>query len=147
MKSFLPFLLLLLFVSCSNDDEDFSSENEVEILEYIAKHKLTATKTNSGLYYVITDLGKGIKPTKNSNVTVNYKGYFTDDRLFEQNKNVTFNLQRVIPGWTEGLTYFNEGTQGILLIPSHLGYGNNGTNGIPGGSVLVFHIHLLKVNN
>ncbi|NVK52936.1 MAG: FKBP-type peptidyl-prolyl cis-trans isomerase [Flavobacteriaceae bacterium] len=146
MKSFVAILFLALFVSCSSNEEDFSSENELEILAYIAKHKLNATKTSSGLYYVITDPGSGSKPTENATVTVNYIGKFTDDKIFEQRKNVTFNLQGVIPGWKEGLTYFNEDAQGLLLIPSHLGYGANGTNGIPGGSVLVFNIHLLKIN-
>ncbi|WP_347174169.1 FKBP-type peptidyl-prolyl cis-trans isomerase [Polaribacter uvawellassae] len=147
MKSYIPLFLIFLFVSCSNNEEDFSSENDLEIQEYIKAKNLNATKTASGLYYVITDVGTGVKPTSNSNVTVNYKGYFTDGKLFDQGQNVSFNLQQVIDGWTEGLTYFNEDSQGWLLIPSHLGYGSNGSSSIPGGSVLVFSIHLLKVNN
>ena len=146
MKPFYTLLLFIFFISCSSNDNDFGEENDAEIQEYIKTHNLNATKTASGLYYVITDPGNGITPNASSSVTVNYKGYFTNGTLFEQNKNVTFNLQQVIPGWTEGLTYFSEGAQGWLLIPSHLGYGNSGTGNIPGGSVIIFSIHLLKIN-
>jgi FKBP-type peptidyl-prolyl cis-trans isomerase len=51
---------------------------------------------------------------------------------------ITFPLQNVIKGWTEGIPLFKEGGSGTLLIPSHLGYGSNDSNGITGGSVLVF---------
>lgn len=146
MKPYFYFIIVLLLFSCSNNEEDFSSDNDAELQAYITEHNLNATKTASGLYYVITDQGTGPKPTSNSSVTVNYKGYFTNGNLFEQNQNVTFNLQQVIAGWSEGLTYFNEGTQGWLLIPSHLGYGSSGSGSIPGGSPLVFSIHLLQVN-
>lgn len=146
MRSYLYLVIVFLLVSCSNDEEDYSTENDLEIQEYIKANNLNATKTNSGLYYVITDAGSGNKPTSSSNVTVNYKGYFTDGHLFDQGQNVSFNLNQVITGWSEGLTYFNEDTQGWLLIPSHLGYGSSGSSSIPGGSVLIFSIHLLKVN-
>ena len=146
MRSYLYLVIVFLLVSCSNNEEDYSTENDLEIQEYIKANNLNATKTNSGLYYVITDAGSGNKPTSGSNVTVNYKGYFTDGHLFDQGQNVSFNLNQVITGWSEGLTYFNEDTQGWLLIPSHLGYGSSGSSSIPGGSVLIFSIHLLKVN-
>jgi FKBP-type peptidyl-prolyl cis-trans isomerase FkpA len=59
---------------------------------------------------------------------------------------ISFNLQQVIKGWTEGITYFKEGGTGILLVPAHLGYGNNDYRGIPGGSVLIFEVELISVN-
>lgn len=100
------------------------------------------------MYYVINNQGTGTKPISNSNVTVAYKGYFLDGTVFDQSNSqgITFNLQQVISGWTEGITYFNEGGEGILLVPSNLGYGSQNYNGIPGGSVLVFDIKLLNVN-
>ena len=137
---------MIFFISCGSGETSFSSENEAEIEAYIKLNNLNAQKTSSGLYYVIDKQGTGDFPKKNDNVTVNYKGYFTDGRLFDQGQNVTFNLQDVIKGWTEGLQLFNEDSEGFLLIPSKLGYGSSDRNGIPGGSVLVFGIHLLKVN-
>ncbi|MDG1039996.1 MAG: FKBP-type peptidyl-prolyl cis-trans isomerase [Polaribacter sp.] len=146
MKPYLVLFLMIFFISCSNDEDNYSTENDLEIQEYIKRNNLNATKTASGLYIVITDQGNGAKPTSSSSVTVNYKGYFTDGSRFDQGQNVTFNLNQVITGWSEGLTHFNEDTQGWLLVPSHLGYGSNGSNSIPGGSVLIFSIHLLKIN-
>ena len=145
MKRYFSLLIVLFFIACSSESDSYKSENEEEILAYIKSHNLTAQKTNSGLYYVIDKQGLGKTPTKNSTVTVNYKGTFTNGTSFDQGRNVTFNLQNVIKGWTEGIPYFNEGGEGFLLIPSHLGYGSKGTNGIPGGSVLVFGIHVLSV--
>lgn len=146
MKPFYTLLLFIFFISCSSNDNDFGEENDAEIQEYIKTHNLNATKTASGLYYVITDPGNGSKPTANSSVTVNYKGYLTNGTLFDQGQNSTFNLSQVIDGWSEGLTYFNEDAQGWLLIPARLGYGNTGSGSIPPGAVTIFSIHLLRIN-
>ncbi|NQV78798.1 MAG: FKBP-type peptidyl-prolyl cis-trans isomerase [Lutibacter sp.] len=148
MKSYFFLLLILLFISCNNEDSTNKIQTEEDILQYIEDHNLVAKKSNSGLYYVIETPGEGAKPNSNSNVTVNYKGYYLNGTVFDQSNSegISFNLQQVIAGWTEGITYFNEGGEGILLIPSQLGYGSNNYNGIPGGSVLVFDIKLLKVN-
>jgi len=148
MKSYFSLLLVLLFISCNNEDSNTKIQTEEDILQYIEDHNLVAEKSNSGLYYVIEKQGEGAKPDSNSNVTVNYKGYYLDGTVFDQSNSegISFNLQQVIAGWTEGITYFNEGGEGILLIPSQLGYGSDNYNGIPGGSVLVFDIQLLKVN-
>ena len=153
MKSTLLALVSLLFVSCLSDNEaskpvDYTVQNEKEIVDYIAKNKLTATKTDSGLYYVVTEAGTGAQPTASSNVTVAYKGYFTNGNVFDESKaeGISFGLNQVIKGWTEGIPFFKEGGNGVLLIPSHLGYGSNGSGPIPGGSVLVFNVKLIKVN-
>lgn len=146
---YLPFLLLtILFISCKNDDTvDFTAQNQAEIEKYIADNNLNAQKSDSGLYYVINEPGTGAQPIASSNVTVAYKGYFTDNSIFDQSEEGTsFSLQQVIPGWTEGITYFKEGGNGILLVPSNLGYGLSGRSGIPGGAVLIFDINLISVN-
>ena len=57
MKSYIPLFLIFLFVSCSNNEEDYSSENDLEIQEYIKAKNLNTKKTAYGLYYVITDVG------------------------------------------------------------------------------------------
>ena len=153
MKSTLLALVSLLFVSCLSDSNlempsvDYTVQNEKEIKDYIAKNNLNARKSDTGLYYVIDEPGTGEQPSITSNVTVAYKGYFTSGKIFDQSKpeGINFNLQKVIKGWTEGIQYFKEGGSGVLLVPAHLGYGN-GRPGIPGGSVLVFDVKLIKVN-
>jgi len=126
---------------------DALDQTETDIVKYIADNNLNTQRSNSGLYYIIEEEGTGDSPATDSNVTVAYKGYLLDGTVFDQSSSsgISFNLSQVIPGWTEGLTYFKEGGKGKLIIPSHLAYGPNGTSGIPGGAVLVFDISLLKV--
>ncbi|WP_317129382.1 FKBP-type peptidyl-prolyl cis-trans isomerase [Flavivirga rizhaonensis] len=109
---------------------------------------MIAEKSDTGLYYVIEEEGTGTQPASTSTVTVAYKGYYTNGTVFEESspQGIKINLQNVIPGWTEGITYFKEGGSGKLLIPAHLGYGNSDYKGIPGGSVIVFDINLISVN-
>ena len=151
MKYTLIATLFTVFISCSKDKDtevDFVAKNEKEITDYIANNNLNAQKSNTGLYYIINQQGTGNQPTANSNVRVAYKGYYTNGQVFDQSPaaGITFNLQGVIKGWTEGITYFKTGGNGILLVPAHLGYGSSDRNGIPGGSVLIFEINLISVN-
>lgn len=148
MKYTLFALIFILFISCAKEKEvDYTAKNEKEIVAYIAKNKLNAQRSASGLYYVINELGTGAQPNANSTVTVAYKGYFTDGSPFDESKpeGISFGLQQVIKGWTEGIAYFKEGGSGVLLVPSNLGYGSEGRSGIPGGSVLIFDVKLISV--
>ncbi|GAA3578856.1 FKBP-type peptidyl-prolyl cis-trans isomerase [Snuella lapsa] len=148
-KTFIALVTCVIALSCSKKEvTDFVSKNDEEIKSYLADNNLTAEKSNTGLYYIINEPGIGAQPTFSSDVTVAYKGYFTNGNVFDQSNSegISFNLQQVISGWTEGITYFKEGGSGMLLIPAHLGYGNNYYNGIPGGSVLIFEINLISVN-
>lgn len=156
MKHLLSILLVFTLFSCLSPEDDaytppkdYTAENEKEITDYITKNNLTAQRTSTGLYYVINEPGEGTQPTAASNVTVVYKGYFTNGNIFDQSKpeGYTTALNEVIKGWTEGIPYFKTGGSGILLIPSHLGYGPYNNRGIPGGSVLVFDVKLISVNN
>ncbi len=154
MKSYLYlFFLIFIFTSCLNSESDkevtpTEPQTEADILKYIEDNNLNATKTDSGLYYVINNKGTGTRPTSGSNVTVAYKGYFLDESVFDQSNSsgISFGLNRVIAGWTEGIQLFKEGGEGILLVPSNLGYGANKRGSIPGGAVLVFDIKLISVN-
>lgn len=152
MKQLLSTLLVLtLFISCSKDTKtvtDYTAKNEQEIKDYLAKNNLTAQRSTSGLYYIINEQGTGTQPTAASNVTVAYKGYFTNGNVFDQSKaeGISLSLNKVIRGWTEGIPYFKAGGSGVLLIPSHLGYGSTNNGPIPGGSVLIFDVKLISVN-
>ncbi|HEY6142057.1 MAG TPA: FKBP-type peptidyl-prolyl cis-trans isomerase [Flavobacterium sp.] len=160
---FLALTALTLLISCNKNKEatneetteptqettvDSVSKNDKEITDYIAKNNLKAQKSESGLYYVINEPGTGTQPTATSNVTVAYKGSFINGNVFDQSgpEGISFGLDQVIKGWTEGIPYFKTGGSGILLIPSNLGYGNDTMGPIPGGSALVFEIKLISVN-
>ena len=142
------FILFSITSSCQKDENvNFDVQNEEEIVNYIKQNNLNALKSITGLYYIVTKEGTGAQPNSNSNVVVNYKGYFTNGKVFDQSSEsgIAFNLQQVISGWTEGITYFKKGGEGVLLVPSKLGYGQEGNSRIPGGSVLIFDIKLLDV--
>jgi FKBP-type peptidyl-prolyl cis-trans isomerase FkpA len=160
MKNLLSALLVfVLLISCSKGKEkeptvekeaivDCVAKNDKEITDYIAKNKLNAKKSESGLYYVINDAGTGTQPTETSNVTVAYKGYFTNGTTFDESpaEGISFGLDQVVKGWTEGIPHFKAGGSGILLVPAHLGYGNETMGPIPGGSALIFDVKLISVN-
>lgn len=159
MKHLLSALLVMtLFISCKKESSESSSvapseipyiaKNEKEIQDYVAKKGLKGTKSESGLYYVINDPGTGKQATPASNVTVAYKGYFMNGEVFDQSdeNGISFGLNQVVKGWTEGISYLKEGGSAILVIPAVLGYGGNDNGKIPGGSVLVFEVKLISVN-
>lgn len=154
MKYITILLLVTTMISCGSDDKttpleaiDYTAINEEEINAYLTANELESQTTASGLHYIIENQGDGAKPSASSNVTVAYRGYFLNGTVFDQSTDgLSIGLDQVIAGWTEGIPLFNEGGNGVLLIPSHLAYGSFDFNGIPGGSVLVFDIELISVN-
>ena len=127
---------------------NYVTENDAQIQSYLSDKNLVAEKSSTGLYYIIDEAGTGVQPTKTDKVTVAYKGTFLNGTVFDQSNanGISFNLDEVIKGWTEGITYFKEGGSGTLIVPAHLGYGNLDYFTIPGGSVLLFDVNLIKVN-
>lgn len=109
-------------------------------------------ETPSGLKYVMVKEGAGARPSASDNVTVHYTGRLTNgtvfDSSFDRGEPTTFPLNRVIPGWTEGLQLMQEGAKTIFYIPSDLAYGEMGTPGGPIGpnEPLIFEVDLIKVN-
>ena len=152
MKNTFILLILLVTTACGKDDEDesvdYTAQNDQEIQAYLATNNIIAQNSSTGLYYTIEAVGSGSQPNSSDNVTVAYKGYYTSGTVFDESgaNGISFSLQQVIKGWTEGIPYFQEGGKGKLFVPAHLGYGSRDRNGIPGGSVLIFDIHLISVN-
>jgi len=106
-----------------------------------------AKRTGTGLSYKILKPGSGaMHPEATSSVTVNYSGWTTDGKLFDstyaRHEPATFRLNRVIPGWTEGLQLMVEGEKRRFWIPEALAYAGNG----PVSGDLVFDIELIKIN-
>jgi peptidylprolyl isomerase len=106
-----------------------------------------AKRTGSGLCYKILKPGTGTEhPEATSSVTVNYSGWTTDGKLFDstytRHEPATFKLNRVIPGWTEGLQLMVQGEKRRFWIPEALAYAGQG----PVGGDLVFDVELIKIN-
>lgn len=108
-------------------------------------------ETASGLQYIVEKEGEGAQPTATDDVTVHYTGRLLDGTVFDSSVNrgepATFPLNRVIPGWTEGVQLMKEGAKYTFFIPSELAYGPQGVEGvIPPHSTLIFEVELIKVN-
>ena len=104
---------------------------------------------------VVEDIeeGDGAEAKTGDNVQVQYSGALLDgtpfDNSFDRGEPFTFPLGggQVIPGWDQGVAGMKEGGRRVLVIPSDLGYGPQGSPPtIPGGSTLVFVVDLEKVN-
>jgi FKBP-type peptidyl-prolyl cis-trans isomerase len=111
------------------------------------KAKEGVVTTESGLQYRVITEGTGAKPTSSDIVTVHYTGKLIDGTEFDSSvKNgepVSFPLDGVIAGWTEGLQLMSKGAKWEIVIPSELAYGAGGQGPIPPSSVLVFEVELL----
>ena len=105
--------------------------------------------TESGLQYKIIEEGNEVRAAATDTVTVRYKGTLIDGTVFDQVADdadpISLTLNRVIPGWTEGLQLIGEGGKIQLFIPSDLGYGEQGSGTIEPNSALIFDVELTKI--
>ena len=127
-------------------------ENKAKGVAFLENNKKDSKVkvTASGLQYKIITMGKGPKPTETSNVKVHYHGTTPEGKVFDSSVDrgepITFALNQVIPGWTEGLQLMPVGSKFVLYIPQELAYGEN-----PPGDViepfmpLVFEVELLSI--
>ncbi|WP_419533830.1 FKBP-type peptidyl-prolyl cis-trans isomerase [Endozoicomonas sp.] len=105
----------------------------------------------SGLQYRILTQGNGIRPSATDHITVHYEGRLIDGTLFEssytRNQPATFQLNRVISGWTEGIQQMPEGSTWELFVPPTMAYGSNGIPGIIGpNEAVIFKVELKDVS-
>lgn len=107
--------------------------------------------TASGLQYQLLTQGEGSQhPAATDQVKVHYHGTLMDGTVFDSSvdrgESISFGLNQVIKGWTEGLQMMVVGDKMRLFIPSHLAYGNRPTASIPAGSLLIFDVELLDIH-
>jgi FKBP-type peptidyl-prolyl cis-trans isomerase len=127
-------------------------KNKAEGEAFLAKNKAKpgVKTTASGLQYEVMSEGTGPTPKPTDSVTVNYKGTLMDgtvfDSSYDRKEPVTFVLNQVIPGWTEGVQLMKVGSKYKFYIPSALGYGDRGAgNTIGPNSPLIFEVELLSI--
>jgi FKBP-type peptidyl-prolyl cis-trans isomerase FklB len=131
-----------LSVKAKEEGEKFLAEN--------AKREGVKV-TPSGLQYEVLEATLGQKPKATDRVKVHYEGTLPDGTVFDSSyrrgEPITFALNQVIAGWTEGLQLMSIGSKYKLFIPYHLGYGEHGAGAsIPPYSALVFTVELLGIN-
>ncbi|MCP4787373.1 MAG: FKBP-type peptidyl-prolyl cis-trans isomerase [Fuerstiella sp.] len=106
--------------------------------------------TDSGLRYRVLRKADGRKPTARNSVTVNYRGWLDSgkefDSSYDRGEPISFPLNGVIAGWTEGMQLVGVGGMIELWVPARLGYGTQGSGGsVPPNATLHFIVELLKV--
>ncbi len=131
-------------------DEREIVEGSALYLEKTAK-KEGVVKTQSGLLFEVVTEGEGEKPGPNDLVLVSYVGKFINGEEFNRSEDangVVFELEGLIPGFKEGLQMMKKGGTYRLHIPSEIGYGEEGVEGvIPGGAVTVFEVNLIDLRH
>lgn len=138
-----------------------SPQNQAErdhnrIVNYAIDSLLDVRATRSGLFYRIKVAGKGQPVAWGDKVRVHYRGYFLDsgkvfDSSYRRSEPIEFYVGNMIDGWNEGLQLLRPGARALLLVPSHLAYGEEGVKNsrgeyvVPPDEVLAFELEVLEV--
>ncbi|MDX6188365.1 peptidylprolyl isomerase [Flavobacterium sp. Fl-318] len=145
------------------------AEVQKEKVAYYTSLKPKATKTSTGLEYVITEKGTGKKPAIGTQLYIHYAGFLEDGTLFDSSieevcktfgkfdaaraeakgyQPIPFQAGRkdgMIPGFIEGIEKLSFGDKAVLFIPAHLAYGEAGAGGvIPPNANIIFEVQLLE---
>jgi len=163
IKTLLSTIMLLssVFSSTAIFAQGNSSQAIVDdkvLTEYFRDNKIKATRTPSGLYYVINKKGTGENAKVGQKVSMNYYGKFLDGRRFDSNMDENYNGNGnpiafplgkgyVIAGWDQGIQFLNPGCRATFYIPSSLGYGPQGKGPVPPNTIMVFDVELVSVAN
>ncbi len=170
-KGILIIIVATFLLSCSRKQEQAVSEAEIreteealiganrllvqrdkeKILEYIEQHRLNLEETSSGLWYTVTEKGRGIKVGENSRVTIAYEVSLLDaTKCYDSDslglKQFVVGKGGVESGLEEGILLLHEGSKALFIMPPHLAHGVPGDgNRIPARSIIVYKVDLLKV--
>ncbi len=131
-----------------------AEQEEDLMLEYLATEGITVQPTASGLYFVEKERGEGPKVESGNMVSVHYEGRLLDGTVFDSSYDRGEPLEFVvgegwvISGWDEGISMMHVGGKAMLVIPSHLGYGDRGAGPmIPAYSTLVFEVEVVDASD
>ena len=118
-----------------------------EIIDYAAEKNLPLLRLESGVYYMITEKGRGPTLRWGEKIRVDYKGYYLDGREFDSSykrgTSYTTAVGQSIAGWNDALLRMRSGTKATIILPSRLGYKDQEFAGIPPNSIIAFDIHII----
>jgi peptidylprolyl isomerase len=144
--------IVIFYFTRNAMNKDAAVENIAIGQDFLVKNKVNqdVLETASGLQYQVLQKGQGNDhPSASSTVKVHYHGTLLDGTVFdssvERDKPISFRLNQVISGWTEGVQLMVVGDKFKFFIPSELGYGDRATGKITAGSLLIFEVELLAV--
>ncbi|MFS1423824.1 FKBP-type peptidyl-prolyl cis-trans isomerase [Shewanella sp. 10N.286.48.B5] len=144
---------IIFYFYTQSSNEKASKENIIKGNAFLLENEKNpdVVTTLSGLQYEVMHKGEATEhPKATDTVTVHYHGTLIDGTVFdssvERGESIDFPLNRVIPGWTEGVQLMSVGDKFRFFVPSSLAYGNRSAGKIQGGSVLIFEVELLAIN-
>jgi len=158
MKKLFAILFTLLLIGCSSEppkpyNHQLAAENAAKGIAFLEKN---ATKEGvitlpSGLQYRVIKAGDGATPSLKDHVTVHYRGTTIDgtefDSSYGRGNPMIFQVNHVVPGWTEALQLMKKGAKWQLFIPENLAYGARGAGDAIGPKeTLIFEVELLLVH-
>lgn len=142
-----------LLIRSKKQNQQLAETNRSAGSEFLTANaeKPEVTTTASGLQYAILQTGSGSDhPLASDKVKVHYHGTLIDGRVFDSSVDrgepISFGLNQVIKGWTEGVQLMVVGEKRRLFIPADLAYGNGSAGIITPGSTLIFEVELLAIN-
>jgi len=145
-------VVFIFFIMRQSGNKEAAMQNVKLGLEFLATNKAEegVIETASGLQYKVLTQGDGTEhPTASSKVKVHYHGTLLDGTVFDSSVDkgepISFGLNRVIKGWTEGVQLMVVGEKTRFFIPSKLGYGNRPSGKIGAGALLIFDVELLAI--
>ncbi|MEK7389469.1 MAG: FKBP-type peptidyl-prolyl cis-trans isomerase [Elusimicrobiota bacterium] len=108
-----------------------------------------AVAITGGGWYLEEKAGTGPMPTKTDTIKAHYRGTTVDgaefDSSYARNEPTDFELNRVIPCWTNGFAMMKVGTKAKLICPSDVAYGDPGRPGIKPGATLLFDVEFIEI--
>ncbi|MFT6268759.1 MAG: peptidylprolyl isomerase [Alphaproteobacteria bacterium] len=144
--------LAVFFYTRYSNNKNVALENIAIGKDFLATNKANEDieETVSGLQYQILQKGEGnTHPSASSTVEVHYHGSLIDGTVFDSSvdrgQSISFPLNQVISGWTEGVQLMVVGDKFKFFIPSELGYGDRASGKIMPGSMLIFEVELLEI--
>jgi len=145
--------VFIFFIMRQGGNKEAAMQNVKLGLEFLAANKAEegVIETASGLQYKVLTQGDGTEhPSASSKVKVHYHGTLLDGTVFDSSVDrgepISFGLNQVIKGWTEGVQLMVVGDKVRFYIPSKLGYGNRPPGKIGAGALLIFDVELLAIN-
>ena len=151
-KNFIACKELEIGIETRKIKREILKKKYLEALEGLEGLKKNATRTASGLWYIIDQEGAGNQPTKGQTVSVHYTGKLIDGTKFDSSRDrgtpfdFPIDVGKVIKGWDEGIMLLHVGSKATLIIPPELGYGKTGSDGvIPPNATLIFEVELVDI--
>jgi FKBP-type peptidyl-prolyl cis-trans isomerase len=138
-------------VEAEADRASMGSVNAAEGDEFLLENRVKEgiQITDSGLQYQVLEMGDGARPAATDKVTVHYRGTLLNgeefDSSYSRGEPISFALDQVIPGWTEGVQLMPVGSKFMFYIPPNLAYGPAGGGPIGPNATLIFQVELLGI--